>query len=147
MPQPPRLIPREGLKDFGITHQRSQIDLLVKQGRFPAPIKIGGIKNFWIADEIESYIRQMTEDRNRGLTPEQTACVERVQQAKPAGASSAPTVSEAPIFTAPPKPRADAEVLRIASLLAEKIEELDVLVDHISVLKRALKRAIHEAKK
>jgi len=45
----------------------AQISHLVRLGKLPAPIKIGGLKNYWVRDEIEAYLQAKLVERNRAI--------------------------------------------------------------------------------
>jgi prophage regulatory protein len=51
-----KLLDKAGLEEKGIPHSAVQIWRLVKQGTFPAPIKVGS-KNAWLESEIDEYIK------------------------------------------------------------------------------------------
>lgn len=59
----------------GIPFTRQHIARLIKQGRFPAPIKLGIGTNRWIAAEVDAwFVQRMAERdaelaRRRGLLP------------------------------------------------------------------------------
>ena len=45
--------------------RRSKIDALVREGKFPAPIRIGKRSRGWVATEVEEWIkRRIAEARN-----------------------------------------------------------------------------------
>ena len=50
-----KLLDREALKEKGISHSETQLWRLVKAGKFPQPIKVGG-KNAWVESEIDAWI-------------------------------------------------------------------------------------------
>jgi prophage regulatory protein len=52
----PRLIGFKDLREIGITHGKTQLWRLVRDGQFPAPIKVG-VRSAWIADEVDAWIR------------------------------------------------------------------------------------------
>lgn len=53
-----KLLGDQDLRDLGITYERSYRCQLIKKGLFPKPVKPAGRrgKNYWIADEINSWI-------------------------------------------------------------------------------------------
>jgi predicted DNA-binding transcriptional regulator AlpA len=60
------LIPTAGLKAKGIQYHPDHIRRLVKQGRFPKPVKLNGplSPNAWVESEIDAYVRERIEARN-----------------------------------------------------------------------------------
>jgi prophage regulatory protein len=56
------------LSEKGIPFTRQHIARLIKQGRFPAPIKFGVGTNRWIASEIDAWIAQRKAERDAELT-------------------------------------------------------------------------------
>ena len=51
----------------GIPFTRQHIARLIKQGRFPAPIKLGIGTNRWIASEVDAWFIQRMADRDAQL--------------------------------------------------------------------------------
>ena len=51
----------------GIPFTRQHIARLIKQGRFPAPIKPGIGTNRWIASEVDAWLVQRKADRDAVL--------------------------------------------------------------------------------
>ncbi|WP_298673247.1 AlpA family transcriptional regulator [uncultured Sphingomonas sp.] len=51
----------------GIPFTRQHISRLIKQGRFPAPIKLGAGTNRWIASEVDAWFSQRIADREADL--------------------------------------------------------------------------------
>ena len=47
---------------------RSSLYAKVKQGKFPAPVKLGERASGWIEDEIDAWIEQRIQARQRGHT-------------------------------------------------------------------------------
>ena len=45
---------------------RSSLYAKVKQGKFPAPVKLGERASGWIEDEIDAWIEQRIQARQRG---------------------------------------------------------------------------------
>ena len=58
----------EGLRERGIRFHRVHIYRLIKQGRFPRPIKIGGNTTVWPEHEIDQYIKTCIARRDAALT-------------------------------------------------------------------------------
>jgi prophage regulatory protein len=52
------LIPFKGLRDRDINFSKMHIHRLVKENKFPTPIKIGKGTNAWLESEIEDYLAQ-----------------------------------------------------------------------------------------
>ena len=52
------------LKAKGIPFTRQHVARLIKQGRFPAPIKLGVGTNRWISSEIDDWIDLRKADRD-----------------------------------------------------------------------------------
>ena len=51
-----RLLDEDGLRQKGIKFSRQHRHRLIKEGRFPPPIKVGINTNAWIEDEIDRHI-------------------------------------------------------------------------------------------
>jgi prophage regulatory protein len=51
----------------GIPFTRQHVARLIKEGRFPAPIKLGVGTNRWIASEIDEWIGQRKTERDAAL--------------------------------------------------------------------------------
>ncbi len=58
-----KLIEFDRLRDLGVPHGRVQLWRLVREGRFPKPIKIGS-RNAWIASEIDRWIVEQIAKRD-----------------------------------------------------------------------------------
>lgn len=57
-----RLLSFEDLKAKGVNLSRSQIHRLVKDGKFPAPIKLSETvngRNSWIEEQIDAHIKSL----------------------------------------------------------------------------------------
>jgi len=63
----PKLLAFSDLKAQGIPFTRQHIARLIKQGRFPAPIKLGVGTNRWIASEVDAWIEHRMADRDAEL--------------------------------------------------------------------------------
>jgi prophage regulatory protein len=61
-----RLLSSKDLRAKGIEISRAQLYRLMKRGRFPRPIKVSTNRNFWIESEIDGFIQQRIEERDRG---------------------------------------------------------------------------------
>lgn len=59
-----RLLSHEDLRDLGIRYSRVQIWRKVKDGTFPAPIKLGEARNAWIEAEVVAWIEQRIAERD-----------------------------------------------------------------------------------
>lgn len=60
-----KLIDYEGLKAKGFDYSRVHIWRLVKEGRFPRPVKLGaGSRNAWVESEVDAHIAAMIADRD-----------------------------------------------------------------------------------
>ncbi|MGK9282326.1 helix-turn-helix transcriptional regulator [Sinorhizobium meliloti] len=59
------LSPKE-LKSKGITFCRAHIHVLVSQGKFPRPIKLGTKCNAWVESEIDEWLQARVAERDRG---------------------------------------------------------------------------------
>ncbi|MBA4755767.1 MAG: AlpA family phage regulatory protein [Sphingobium sp.] len=55
------------LKAKDIPFTRQHVARLIKQGRFPAPIKLGVGTNRWIASEIDDWLDQRKAARDEAL--------------------------------------------------------------------------------
>lgn len=53
-----KLLDHDGLRDKGIRYSKVQLWRLVRNGTFPAPIKIGAGRNVWLESEIDNLIEQ-----------------------------------------------------------------------------------------
>jgi prophage regulatory protein len=62
------LIPFKDLHTRGIQFSRMHISRLVKQKKFPPPVKIGKGTNAWLESEIEEYLTQCIA-KARGTQP------------------------------------------------------------------------------
>jgi predicted DNA-binding transcriptional regulator AlpA len=58
-----RLLDDEALRERGFDHSKSQRNRLIRDGRFPAPIYVGG-KPFWPEHEIEAHVRALIAERD-----------------------------------------------------------------------------------
>jgi predicted DNA-binding transcriptional regulator AlpA len=59
-----KLIPQAEIKaETGISHGPAQIDRLVEQGRFPAPVRVGRRK-YWLRSELDNYILSLACERD-----------------------------------------------------------------------------------
>ena len=52
-----RVLGDEGLRAKGISFSRMHRYRLIKAGKFPKPIKIGGNTNVWVEAEIDQYLK------------------------------------------------------------------------------------------
>ncbi|WP_105438482.1 AlpA family transcriptional regulator [Neorhizobium sp. T25_13] len=58
------LLSADDLKAKGIRLSKSQRNVLIKQGSFPPPIKIGGRLVAWSEPEIEAWLRARMAERD-----------------------------------------------------------------------------------
>ena len=60
-----RVISTDQLKPLkGIPYTDDHLRRLVKQGRFPAPIKLGPGKNAWLETEIDDWLKARAAERD-----------------------------------------------------------------------------------
>jgi prophage regulatory protein len=52
------------LRDRGIRFSRQHLHRLIKQGRFPRPVKLGVVTNAWPETEIDSYLNDCIAKRD-----------------------------------------------------------------------------------
>jgi prophage regulatory protein len=64
-----RMLSTADLKDKGIPWSRQHISRLVKQRKFPAPVKIGANTNGWLESEIDAYLKARIEQRDASTIP------------------------------------------------------------------------------
>jgi hypothetical protein len=64
------LLSSDDLDAMGIKFHRVHRARLVKSGKFPAPIKLTGQRNFWVAEEIFSWIALRAAARGRQISME-----------------------------------------------------------------------------
>lgn len=62
------LLDFDGIRARGIRFSRQWINILVRRGEFPKPIKIGRVTNAWPAAEIDAYIESRIADRDEQRT-------------------------------------------------------------------------------
>jgi hypothetical protein len=53
------LVPFAGLKDYGITFCRDRVRILVKQGMFPAPVRVGASRTAWRRSQLLEWIASL----------------------------------------------------------------------------------------
>jgi prophage regulatory protein len=57
----------------GINYSRTHIWRLIKAGRFPRPIKMGGgARNSWVEEEIDAFIAALIAERDADFSAAQT---------------------------------------------------------------------------
>jgi predicted DNA-binding transcriptional regulator AlpA len=80
----------------GISFSYMQTMRLVEAGKFPKPIKIGN-RNYWVVEELDSYIADLTADRDGLPRPPvpMPDYVRRFAQTLPKDAASRPQIQEA----------------------------------------------------
>lgn len=59
-----KLLDRSGLREKGISYSDVQIWRKVKDGSFPAPIKLGAARNAWVEAEIDAWIESKIAERD-----------------------------------------------------------------------------------
>ena len=52
-----KMLSRRDLRDKGIPFTRQHIHRLIKQRKFPPPVKLGENTNAWPEDEIDEYLK------------------------------------------------------------------------------------------
>ena len=62
-----QLLDRNGLREKGIKFTKQHIDRLIRQGKFPRPIKIGANTNAWISSEIDEYVAERVTQRDEAF--------------------------------------------------------------------------------
>ena len=58
------LIDHEGLHARGINYSRAHIWRLVRDGKFPRPVKLGVGRNAWLDEEITAWIEARVRERD-----------------------------------------------------------------------------------
>jgi prophage regulatory protein len=81
-----RVLDRDDLREKGIKHCRQHLDRLVKDGKFPAPIKIGENRVAWVENEVDAYIRSRIAARDDGVAADTAA--DKAQRARAANLAS-----------------------------------------------------------
>jgi prophage regulatory protein len=71
-----RLLDEQGLKQKGIKFSRQHRHRLVRQGKFPRPVKIGINTNAWPEPEIDRYIEACIAERDALAAAEQPLLLE-----------------------------------------------------------------------
>jgi prophage regulatory protein len=52
-----KMLSLRDLRDKGIPFTRQHIHKLIKQRKFPPPVKLGAATNAWPEDEIDEYLK------------------------------------------------------------------------------------------
>ena len=52
------------LRDRGVPYCRDHVRALVKQGKFPPPVKISTKRIGWVDDEIDGWVEQLIAERD-----------------------------------------------------------------------------------
>lgn len=60
----PKLLAFDDLKGKGIPFTRQHLNRLIRQGRFPAPVKLGVGTNRWLEDEIDQWFVAKARERS-----------------------------------------------------------------------------------
>jgi prophage regulatory protein len=60
-----RMLTTADLREKGIPWTRQHINRKVKRGEFPPPVKIGASTNGWPETEIDAWLRDRLEERDR----------------------------------------------------------------------------------
>jgi hypothetical protein len=68
-----RWINRQGLRDKGITYTRQHITELIKQGKFPPPVKGLCRGDIWQEDVIDGYVQERVSDANSRIVSQENA--------------------------------------------------------------------------
>jgi predicted DNA-binding transcriptional regulator AlpA len=63
-----RFLSAKDLQDRGITFSRQHRHRLIKQGKFPRPVKIGANTNAWPEPEIDAYQEDCIRKRDAKLS-------------------------------------------------------------------------------
>ncbi len=58
------LLDDAGLRSLGIRFSRQHLHRLIRQGRFPRPVKIGANRNAWLTTEINDWIAARIAERD-----------------------------------------------------------------------------------
>ncbi|KQT96970.1 helix-turn-helix transcriptional regulator [Rhizobium sp. Leaf453] len=59
-----RLLYFKDLNSRGIPYSRQWLDHLIKNGKFPRPVKVGARRIAWVETEIEQHLRACVEQRD-----------------------------------------------------------------------------------
>ncbi len=60
-----RMLDLSDLRDRkGIKFSRQHLYRLVKAGKFPRPVKLGGNTNAWVEAEVDKYLTRRVEERD-----------------------------------------------------------------------------------
>jgi prophage regulatory protein len=59
-----KLLDWDGLRERGIMFSKTHANRLIKQGRFPKPVKLGYSTIAWVASEIDEYIANKIAERD-----------------------------------------------------------------------------------
>lgn len=59
------LLSQRDLEEMGVPFHPMSYPRLVRQGRFPKPVKCGS-RNMWAADEVEAWIEARKAERDKG---------------------------------------------------------------------------------
>jgi len=66
-----RFISFDELKGRGISFSRSWICRLIKQGKFPRPVKLGYLRVGWVEAEVDQWMRDRIKQRDSSTSQEQ----------------------------------------------------------------------------
>lgn len=59
-----RVLPRKDLRtEKGIDYSDAHLYRLIRDGKFPKPIKLGENRNAWVEEEIDRWLRERIEQR------------------------------------------------------------------------------------
>jgi prophage regulatory protein len=64
-----RMLSRDDLRARGIKFSRQHLHRLIRQKRFPAPVKIGANTNAWLEPEIDEYLANCVAKRDSATQP------------------------------------------------------------------------------
>jgi prophage regulatory protein len=59
-----RLLDLDGLREKGIPFSRQHIHRLIRNKKFPAPVKVGDATNAWVEGEVDRYIKDRIAQRD-----------------------------------------------------------------------------------
>jgi len=65
-----RLLDEEDLKQRGIKFSRQHRHRLIRQGKFPKPVKVGANTNAWPEPEIDQFIERCISKRDEAAAAE-----------------------------------------------------------------------------
>lgn len=60
------LLSTKDLHERGITYSDTHRWRLIKAGKFPQPVKLGGARNAWVEAEIDEWVEARIAERDAG---------------------------------------------------------------------------------